>query len=254
MSLLAGKSIVVTGGNSGIGEAIALACAAAGANVVINWVADPEATDALIARIEAAGGTAVGLEADVADPATPALLVATAVERFGRLDVLVNNAGIQTHTSLLETTQEDYDRVMAVDMRGPFFAAQAAARQFIAQGGPGVIINISSVHEESVYPGNLPYCVAKGGLRMFTRTAALELAALGIRVLNVGPGAIDTPINDEWRHDPAEVARVSQLIPARRVGTPTEVGDVVAFLASDKASYMTGSTVMVDGGSVLGTG
>jgi glucose 1-dehydrogenase len=175
-------------------------------------------------------------------------LVAEAVRRYGRLDVMVNNAGIETRQSLLDTTEADYDKVLGIDLKGAFFGAQAAARQFIAQGGGGVIINISSVHEDWPMPGNAAYCVAKGGMRMLTRNAAVELGEHGIRVVGVAPGAVNTPINAQTAADPAAMARLDAAIPLGKMALPEQIGDVVAFLASDAASYVTATTVVVDGG------
>jgi len=193
--LLDGKTIVVTGGNSGIGEAIVLAMAAEGANVVIDYVAHPEETTTLIDRIEAAGGHAVGVDADVSKPADLHTMVKTAVDTYGRLDVIINNAGVETRTSILDTTEEQYEKVMNINLKSAFFGTQFAAKQFIAQGTPGLVINISSVHEDWPMPGNVAYCVSKGGTRMLTRTAGVELGVHGIRVVNVAPGAVNTPIN-----------------------------------------------------------
>ena len=155
--LLKDKTIVVTGGNSGIGEAIVLAAAAEGANVVIDYVAHPDETRSLVERIEAAGGRAVGVQADITSSGDLHAMIQKAVDTFGRLDVLVNNAGIETRTDLLETTEEEYEKVMAVNMKSAFFGSQAAAKQFIAQGGGGLVINISSVHEDWPMPGNIAY-------------------------------------------------------------------------------------------------
>src|SRR5579875_1657933 len=162
--LLTGKTLVVTGGNSGIGESIVLAAAAEGANLVIDYVAHPEETTSLISRVEEAGGKAVGDDADVSKTADVRQLVKTAVDSFGRLDVMVNNAGIETRTSLLHTTETDFDRVMAINLKSAFFGAQVAAHQFLEQGNGGLILNISSVHEGWPMPGNVAYCVSKGGM------------------------------------------------------------------------------------------
>jgi glucose 1-dehydrogenase len=251
--LLSGKSIVVTGGNSGIGEAIVLAAAAEGANVVIDYVVHPEETTALIARVEAAGGHAVGVQADVSQCADLHRMVATAVETYGRLDVLINNAGIETRTSLLDTSEADFDRVIAINMKSAFFGSQAAAKQFIAQGDGGLILNISSVHEDWPMPGNIAYCVSKGGIRMLTRTAGVELGAHGVRVVNIAPGAVATPINASTEADPAKMAALNAAIPLGRIADPAEIADVVVFLASGKAGYMTASTVVIDGGIMQGS-
>ncbi len=251
--LLQRKSVVVTGGNSGIGEAIVLAAAAEGANVVIDYVAHPEETTALISKVEAAGGHAVGVLADVSQAADLHTMVQTAVESYGRLDVLINNAGIETRTSLLDTTEADFDKVMAINMKSAFFGTQAAAKQFIAQGGRGLILNISSVHEDWPMPGNIAYCVSKGGIRMLTRTAGVELGAHGIRVVNIAPGAVATPINASTEADPTKMKALDAAIPLGRMAQSSEIADVVVFLASGKAGYMTATTVVIDGGIMQGS-
>jgi glucose 1-dehydrogenase len=253
MLLLHGKSVVVTGGNSGIGEAIVLAAATEGANVVIDYVAHPEETTALIAKVEAAGGHAVGVQADVSKAADLHRMVATAVDTYGRLDVLINNAGIETRTSLLDTTEADFDKVIAINMKSAFFGTQAAAKQFISQGGGGLILNISSVHEDWPMPGNIAYCVSKGGIRMLTRTAGVELGAHDIRVINIAPGAVATPINASTEADPAKMKALDAAIPLRRIAQSSEIAEVVVFLASGKAGYMTATTVVIDGGIMQGS-
>jgi glucose 1-dehydrogenase len=251
--LLAKKTIVVTGGNSGIGEAIALAAAAEGANVVIDYVAHPEETTSLIARVEGAGGHAVGVQADVSQAADLHRMIDTAVSTYGRLDVLINNAGIETRTSLLDTTEADFDKVMAINMKSAFFGTQAAAKQFIAQGGGGLVLNISSVHEDWPMPGNIAYCVSKGGMRMLTRTAGVELGGHGIRVVNIAPGAVSTPINASTESDPAKMKALDASIPLGRMAHADEIAEVVVFLASGKAAYMTSTTVVIDGGIMQGS-
>lgn len=251
--LLKDKVIVVTGGNSGIGEAIVVAAATEGANVVIDYVAREDETQALMQRIDACPGGVTAIKADVSKVADLQAMVDKAVEQFGRLDVLVNNAGIETRTSLLDTTEEDYDKVMAVNMKSAFFGSQAAARQFVAQGSGGVIINISSVHEDWPMPGNTPYCVSKGGMRMLARTAGVELGAHGIRMVNVAPGAVSTPINASTEADPEKLAALRQAIPVGRMAEPEEIAGVVVFLASDAAGYLTSTTVTVDGGISQGS-
>ena len=174
--------------------------------------------------------------------------MAATVAKHGRLDVMINNAGIETRTSILDTTPEDYDKVLDVNLRSVFFATQFAAKQMIVQGGGGRIINISSVHEDWPMPNNTAYCCAKGGVRMLTRTAALELAPHGITVVNVGPGAVATPINDATMKNPELLSKLNAAIPLGRMAQPEEIAKVVAFLASDAASYITATTVFVDGG------
>jgi len=251
--LLAGKSIVVTGGNSGIGESIVLAAAAEGANVVVDYVTHPEEATALIARVEAAGGHAIGVRADVSKAADLQAMIQAAVDTYGRLDVLINNAGIETLTSLLDTTEADFDKVVAVNMKSAFFGTQAAARQFIVQGGGGLVINMSSVHEDWPMPGNIAYCVSKGGIRMLTRTAGVELGPRGIRVINVAPGAVSTPINASTESDPAKMRALDAAIPLGRMAEPAEIADVVVFLASGRAGYMTATTIVIDGGIMRGS-
>ena len=251
--LLQGKTVVVTGGNSGIGEAIVLAAAAEGANVVVDYVAHPDETRALIAKVEEAGGRAVGVQADVSQAADLHKMIRTAVDSFGRLDVLVNNAGIETRTSLLDTTEADFEKVMSVNMNSAFFGTQAAAKQFITQGGGGLILNISSVHEDWPMPGNIAYCVSKGGIRMLTRTAGVELGPLGIRVVNIAPGAVATPINTSTEDDPAKLKALDAAIPLGRMAHANEIADVAVFLASGKAGYMTATTVVIDGGIMQGS-
>ena len=251
--LLSGKTMVVTGGNSGIGEAIVTAAAAEGANVVIDYLTHPDETSSLIGKIEAAGGHAVGVQADVSKAADLRTMVTTAVDTYGRLDALVNNAGMETRTSILDTTEEDYERVLDINLKSAFFGTQFAAQQFIAQGGGGIIINMSSVHEDWPMPGNTAYCVSKGGMRMLARTAGVELGAHGIRVINVGPGAVATPINTATMNDPAKLKALDAAIPLGRMAQPQEIADMVVFLASGKAAYMTATTVFLDGGIMQGS-
>jgi glucose 1-dehydrogenase len=245
---LKGKVIIVTGGNSGIGKAIVEVVACMGARVVIDYRSHPEATEALEQEIGELGGTCFGVQADVSRLEDLQRLVQETVSRYGRLDVLVNNAGIETRTSILDTTPEDFDKVLNINLRAVFFATQYAAKQMIAQGGGGRIINISSVHEDWPMPNNTPYCVAKGGVRMLTRTAGVELAAQGVTIVNVGPGAVATPINDSTMNNPELLARLNAAIPMGRMAQPEEIARVVAFLASDAASYITATSVFADGG------
>ena len=241
---------VVTGGNSGIGKAAVLALAAEGANVVIDFVAHPEATEQVEADVAALGDRAVGIDADVSTLSGLRSLVEQAVKSFGRLDIWVNNAGIETRTSVLDTTEEAYDKVMAVNLRSAFFGTQVAAKQMIAAGQGGRIINVSSVHEDWPMPGNTAYCLSKGGMRMLTRTAGVELAPHGINVVGVGPGAVATPINASTMADPEKMAVLDSAIPLGRMAEPSEMGDVIAFLAGPRASYLTATTVMADGGLI----
>jgi glucose 1-dehydrogenase len=246
--LLQGKVAIVTGGNSGIGKAIVEYLAELGAQVVIDYRSHPEATEELEREIGAYGGCSFGVQADVSKLDDIQRLIDAAVAQYGRIDVMVNNAGVETRTSVLDTTPEQYDKVLDVNLRGVFFATQYAAKQMIAQGDGGRIINISSVHEDWPMPGNTAYCLAKGGVRMLTRTAALELAPHGINIVNVGPGAVATPINDSTMNDPVLMAKLNAAIPLGRMARPEEIAKVVGFLASDAASYITATTIFADGG------
>jgi glucose 1-dehydrogenase len=245
---LAGKAAIVTGSDSGIGRAIALELARQGAAVTINYHKNADAADEVKQEIEAAGGKALVIQADVSSVADIQRLVDDTVKAFGKLDVLVNNAGMETRTSTLETTEHQFDMVIGIDLKSAFFGVQLAAKQMIAQGGGGRIINISSIHEDWPMPGNAPYCLAKGGVRMLTRTAGVELAPHGITVVGVAPGAVHTPIDEVTLADPAQKAKLESAIPLGRVAEPTEIANLVAFLASDGASYGTATTYVVDGG------
>jgi glucose 1-dehydrogenase len=245
---LKGKVAIVTGGNSGIGAAIALALAEQGANIVIDYVVHPEATEELEKQILALGDQAIGVDADVSKVSDLQMLVDAAVKAFGRVDVMVNNAGVETRTSILDTSEDQYEKVMNINLKSAFFGTQLAARQMLKQGGGGRIINLSSVHEDWPMPGNTAYCLSKGGMRMLTRTAGVELAPHNILVVGVGPGAVATPINLSTMQDPEKLRTLDNAIPQGRMAKPEEIASVVAFLADDGASYMTATTVFADGG------
>ncbi len=245
---LKNKVAIVTGGNSGIGQAIVIELARHGANAVIDYVAHPEATEALEREVCNLGDQCIGVDADVSQIADLRKLVDAAVAKFGRLDIMVNNAGIETRTSVLDTTEDQYESVMRINLKSAFFGTQLAAKQMIKQGGGGRIINITSVHEDWPMPGNTPYCLSKGGMRMLTRTAGVELAPHGILVVGVGPGAVATPINVSTMDDPAKLKRLDAAIPVGRMARPEEIASVAAFLAGDGASYLTATTIFADGG------
>ena len=245
---LDGKVAIVTGGNTGIGKSIVLALAKEGANIVIDYIADPQATEDLEQQVAALGDEAIGVEADVSKVTDLQTLVDAAVKTFGRLDIMVNNAGIETRTSVLDTTEAQYEKVLEINLKSAFFGTQLAAKQMIAQGGGGRIINITSVHEDWPMPGNTPYCLSKGGVRMLTRTAGVELGPHGITVVGVGPGAVATPINTSTMNDPEKMKTLDAAIPLGRMAEPDEMGSVVAFLAGAGASYITATTVFADGG------
>jgi len=245
---LHGKVAVVTGGNTGIGKAVVLALAKEGADIVIDYIADEDAEVLLEAEVKGLGDKVVGVKADVSKIDDLRTLVTTAVSTFGRLDIMVNNAGIETRTSILDTTEEQYAKVLDINLKSAFFGTQLAALQMIAQGGGGRIINMTSVHEDWPMPGNTPYCLSKGGMRMLTRTAGVELAPHGILVVGVGPGAVDTPINKATVADPALLKKLDAAIPIGRLAEPDEIANVVAFLAGDGASYLAATTIFADGG------
>ncbi len=245
---LSGKVAIVTGGNSGIGLSIVLELAKQGANIVIDYVAHPEATDDLVKQVIALGDQAIGVKADVSKVDDLKLLIAAAVEKFGRVDVMVNNAGVETRTSVLDTTEAQYEKVLAINLKSAFFGTQLAAQQMIKQGGGGRIINITSVHEDWPMPGNTAYCLSKGGMRMLTRTAGVELAPHNILVVGVGPGAVATPINLSTMNDPVLLGKLNAAIPMGRMAKPEEIGSVVAFLAGPGAAYITATTIFADGG------
>jgi glucose 1-dehydrogenase len=246
--LLKNKVAIVTGGNSGIGKAIVLELAKEGANVAIDYVSHPNATDELEKRCAALGDQAIGVDADVSKVADLERLIAATVKAFGRLDIMVNNAGIESRTSILDTTEQQYEKVLQVNLKSAFFGTQLAAKQMIKQGSGGRIINITSVHEDWPMPGNIAYCLSKGGMRMLTRTAGVELAHHNILVVGVGPGAVATPINLVEMTDPAAMGKLDSAIPLGRMAQPQEIGSVVALLAGSAASYITATTVFADGG------
>ena len=247
---LEGKVAIVTGGNSGIGQAIVLALAEQKASVVIDYVAHPEATEELERKIAAMGDKAIGVEADVSKVDDLEKLIDSAVKTYGRLDIMVNNAGIETRSGVLDTTEDQYQKVIDINLKSAFFGTQLAAKQMISQGGGGRIINMSSVHEDWPMPGNTPYCLSKGGMRMLTRTAGVELAPHQITVVGVGPGAVITPINKPTLDDPVKLKTINAAIPLGHMAEPEEIASVVAFLAGDGSSYITATTIMADGGLI----
>jgi len=255
---LRGKNVLVTGGSSGIGQAIAVRFAEYGANVAINYLRQPEeARDteeqvhACTAKVRQMGVRDVLVGGDVSDEDDVVRMVAAAAEGLGGLDVLVNNAGIQISRPSEELSSADFDRVLAVNLRGSFMCAREAIRHFLGDEKDGSIVNVSSVHQLIPKPGYLGYSTSKGGMMNLTRTLALEYAGRGIRVNGVGPGATVTPINRAWIDDPVKRAQVEEHIPMQRAGEADEMAGVTCFLASDMAAYITGQTIFVDGGLTL---
>ncbi len=252
------KNVLVTGGTSGIGQAIAVRFAELGSNVAINYLREAGEADeteqqvrACAHRVAQAGVRDLLVRGDVSDVEDVVAMVASAVDGLDGLDVLVNNAGIQISRPSDELSSADFDRVLAVNLRGAFLCAREAIRHWLREGKPGVIVNVSSVHQLIPKPDYLGYSVSKGGMQNLTRTLALEYAARGIRVNGIGPGATVTPINRAWIDDPVKREQVESHIPMRRAGTADEMGGVACFLASDDAAYITGQTIFVDGGLTL---
>ena len=252
MGELEGHVALVTGAGSGIGHAIAARFGREGAHVVVNSYGHDEEAERLAAELSRSGARSIALRADVSRAGEVSAMVERAVAELGPVRVLVNNAGIEESAPFLEIEEESWDRVLAVNLKGPFLCAQACARVMREAGG-GSIVNISSVHEDLPFLDAAPYAASKGGLRMLMRNAAVELAPFGIRVNNVAPGPIATPINREALSDPSAQDLVRRVVPLARWGEPEEVAEVALFLASDRAAYVTGSTYVVDGGLVRHT-
>jgi glucose 1-dehydrogenase len=255
---LRGKNVLVTGGSSGIGQAIAVRFAEYGANVAINYLSRPEEAreteeqvHACVNRVQQAGVRDVLVGGDVSNEDDVVRMVGEAADALGGIDVLVNNAGIQISRPSDELSSADFDRVLAVNLRGSFLCAREAIRHFLDEDTAGSIVNVSSVHQLIPKPGYLGYSTSKGGMQNLTRTLALEYAGRGIRVNGIGPGATVTPINRAWIDDPVKRAQVEEHIPMRRSGEADEMAGVACFLASDLAAYITGQTLFVDGGLTL---
>jgi glucose 1-dehydrogenase len=255
---LKGKNVLVTGGTSGIGQAIAVRFAEFGANVAINYRSRPEdaveteqQVEACVAKVQRMGVKDVIVRGDVSKEEDVVSMFRETVDKLGGLDVLINNAGIQISRPSHELSADDFDKVLGVNLRGAFLCAREAIKHFLAENKPGVITNISSVHQRIPKPNYLGYSVSKGGMQNMTTTLALEYASQGIRVNAVGPGATITPINRAWVDDPEKAEQVTSHIPIPRPGTADEMAAVVCFLASDDAAYITGQTIFVDGGLTL---
>ena len=255
---LDGKNVLVTGGSSGIGQAIAVRFAEYGSNVAINYLRRPEEAaeteeqvNACVAKVQREGVRDVLVGADVSNEDDVVRMVGEAVDQLGGIDVLVNNAGIQVSRPSHGLSSDDFDKVLAVNLRGAFMCAREAIKHWLDEDKPGSIVNVSSVHQLIPKPDYLGYSVSKGGMQNLTRTLALEYAGRGVRVNGVGPGATITPINRAWVDDAEKRAQVEEHIPMRRAGTADEMAGVTAFLASDDAAYITGQTLFVDGGLTL---
>jgi glucose 1-dehydrogenase len=245
---LEARVAVVTGAGTGIGHAIAERFGREGASVCVNYFGGAEQAEELAHRISRASRQSIAIKADVSSSEEVDAMVERVEKELGPIDILVNNAGVERPAAFLDIAEADWDLMLDVDLKGAFLCAQACARSMKDRGGS--IVNISSVHEDRAFPGFTPYCAAKGGLRMMMRNAALELARYSIRVNNIAPGAIATPINETTLHDPEKMAELQRIIPLGRMGQPEDVAEVAVFLASDRSRYVTGSTYYVDGGMV----
>lgn len=258
MQRLKGQTALVTGANSGIGKGIVEAFAAEGANVIINYVANEEVTNQMISQIQSAGGNAIGIKADVSNETEVQNMFQHAIAHFGTIDILVNNAGLQRDAPFTEMTIQQWQTVINVNLTGYFLCAREAAKEFIRRGiiaersvAAGKIICVSSVHEVIPWAGHADYASSKGGINMFMKTIAQELASKKIRVNSIAPGAIETPINEPDWDNKAALNKLLTLIPYGRIGQPEDIGKAAVWLASDESDYVTGTTLFVDGGMTL---
>ncbi len=254
---LSGQTALVTGANSGIGRAIAVALGAAGANVVVNYVAREDATQETLQEVQRCGAKAIAVKADVSSEAQVADMFGRAAQEFGGLDILVNNAGLQQDAPFHEMSVAQWDKVMNVNLKGQFLCTREAVRQFMRQGkrsyssSLGKVICISSVHDVIPWAGHVNYAASKGGVMLMMKSVAQEVAPLGIRVNSICPGAIRTPINVEAWNTPDAYNSLMRLIPKKRIGEPVELGRAAVWLASDESDYITGTSLYVDGGMTL---
>jgi glucose 1-dehydrogenase len=249
---LADRRALVTGAATGIGRATAARLGAEGAAVVVNYIGDRGPADSIVSEIETAGGRALPVEADVAsEDQVAAMFERARGELGGPVDLLVNNAGIEKPFPLVDMPLAEWNQVLAVNLTGAFLCAREAARGMIAAGARGAIVNVSSVHEVIPWPSFGHYCASKGGMKLWAQSVAKELAPHGIRVVNVAPGAILTPINRELQQDPEKRHEVEEEIPWGRLGQPEEIAGAIAWLASPDADYVVGTTLFVDGGMTL---
>lgn len=251
MMNLQGKVALVTGSSQGIGQAIAIHLAQAGADIVIDYRSHPDGAKETLAKVKAAGCKGHIVQADLSVIDDVRKLVAEGIQHFGKLDILVNNAGVDgRNANFWDITESDYDMVLNVNLKGTFFMTQAFVQHLIQTKRTGKIINISSDHEEMAFPHFTAYCVSKGGVKMMMRNLAVELGPLGITINNIAPGAIETPINTKLLNDPVKLNSLKQNIPLGRLGTPEDIAPMVVFLASAAADYVTGATFYVDGGLI----
>lgn len=245
------KVAVITGGSKGIGTAISKRFGQEKMNVVVNYNSDKKGADAAVKEIEMAGGKGIAVQANIGTEEGVQELIDTAVSNFGTLDVWVNNAGMEIKSPTHESTLDDWKKVTAVDQTGVFLGSKTALNYFVSNNKKGNIINMSSVHEQIPWPTFASYAAAKGSVKLFTKTIAMEYADRNIRVNGIGPGAINTPINAEKFADKKQYDKTVSMVPMNRIGTPEEVAAGAAWLASDESSYVTGITLFIDGGMTL---
>jgi len=245
---LVGKVAAVTGGDQGIGRAIAERLAREGADIAICYRKNKVGADEVVAGIKTGKRRAAAFQADVGKVSDGQRFIEEAVATLGKVDILVNNAGLEKRAEFWDVTEQDFDAVLDVNLKGMFFVTQAVVRHLRETGRPGKIINISSVHEELPFPNFASYCASKGGIKMLTRNLSIELAPSKITINSIAPGAIETPINTNLLHDPVKLKALLGNIPLARLGTPEDVAGLASFLSSEDSDYMTGTTLFVDGG------
>ncbi|MFC3932059.1 glucose-1-dehydrogenase [Streptococcus dentapri] len=248
---LEGEIAVVTGGSKGIGTAISKRFGSEKMNVVVNYFSDSKGADKAVKIIEEAGGKGLAIQANIGEEAGVQKLIDAAIAEFGGLDVWVNNAGVENQSPTHELSLEDWNRVLTTNLTGVFLGSKAALNYFVKNSKKGNIINLSSVHEQIPWPGFAHYAASKGGVKLFTESIAMEYAKQNIRVNNIGPGAINTPINAKKFANPVQYEETASMVPMHRIGAPEEVAAAATWLASDESSYVTGITLFVDGGMTL---
>jgi len=245
---LEGKVVVITGSSTGLGKAMAIRFATEKAKVVVNYRSKEEEANSVLEEIKKVGGEAIAVKGDVTVESDVINLVQSAIKEFGKLDVMINNAGMENPVSSHEMPLSDWNKVIDTNLMGAFLGSREAIKYFVENDIKGTVINMSSVHEKIPWPLFVHYAASKGGMKLMTETLALEYAPKGIRVNNIGPGAINTPINAEKFADPEQRADVESMIPMGYIGEPEEIAAVAAWLASSEASYVTGITLFADGG------
>ncbi|HEY2121089.1 MAG TPA: glucose 1-dehydrogenase [Candidatus Acidoferrum sp.] len=245
---LEGKTIAITGGDQGIGRAIAERLSQDGADIAICYRSNQAGANEVIEEIKKAGRRATAIQCDVGKIVDGQRFITEAVNQLGKVDMLVNNAGLERRADFWDVTEADYDAVLNVNLKGLFFLTQTFVRHRMQAKTGGKVINISSVHEELPFPHFSSYCASKGGVKMLTRNLSIELAPLGITINSIAPGAIETPINKNLLNDPTKLKALLGNIPLNRLGQPSDVASIASFMASDDCSYVTGTTFFVDGG------